>query len=53
MIKNMDKVHSYGVMEENMLENGEKVNNMAKVSLLNQMENKKKVNGKMEEDRDG
>lgn len=53
MIKNMVKVHLYGVMEENMQENGGKENNMVKVYLLNLMVNKKKVNGKMEEDHDG
>lgn len=53
MIKNMDKVHLYGVMVENMWENGGKENNMEKVYSLNLMENKKKGNGKMEEDQDG
>lgn len=45
MIRNMVLVHLYGVMEENISENGKKENNMEEVLLLNQVVNKEMVNG--------
>ena len=53
MIKNMDREHLFGAMVENIQENGKKVNNMERESLLNQEESKEKVNGLMVEDKDG
>lgn len=46
-------VHLYGVMGENMLENGRKGNSMEKDYLLSQMENKRKENGWTGEDLSG
>jgi hypothetical protein len=41
----MDRELLYGVMEENISENGKKENNMEEVLLLNQVVNKEMVNG--------
>ena len=53
MIKSMDMERLFGMMDVNILVNGEKVNNMVEECLLNLQENKEKVNGKMVGDKDG
>ena len=45
--------HLFGMMGVNILENGEKVNNMVEECLLNHLENNEKGNGKMVGDKDG
>ena len=53
MIKSMDMERLFGMMDANILVNGEKVNNMVEECLLNLQENKEKGNGKMVGDKDG
>jgi hypothetical protein len=50
MIKSTVLVHSSGMMVENMLEIGKKVNKMEEVFLLNPQVRVEKENGKMEEE---
>jgi hypothetical protein len=45
MIKRMDLVYFFIMMEENMKECGLMVNNMVKVQCMNKMEHIRKVNG--------
>jgi len=45
MIKNTDKVHLNGLMEENIEVNGKMVNNMVEVYILDLMDKKEKENG--------
>lgn len=48
MIKKMDLVYFFIMMEENMKECGLMVNNMVKVLCMNKMVHIKKVNGEKE-----
>jgi hypothetical protein len=52
-IKNTDKEHLYGAMEENILGNGKKANNMVEEYSLEQMERKEKESGLMERELNG
>ena len=53
MIKSMDMVYLYGLMEENMKDNGKEENNMARAYILLLPKKKKLEYGRKVKDQDG
>jgi hypothetical protein len=53
MIRNMDKVHTHGLMENPMKDNGLTASNMEKLDLQIQKEEARWASGKMERELNG
>ena len=49
----MEKVNLNGLMEDNMMDNGDLENKMEEVLILDKMARKKRVNGKKEKEQNG